>query len=201
MARTRARVVTVALAGVGGVVAAHTIGFVLAIPNARARAHELAATGHDYWSVAVAVAVIASSAALVAAFGSGRRATPRAGTRAGASGPGRFGQWAALSAWQIVMFSAMEVTERLEVREPLHALLDERAFRIGLALQLVVAAIAIAVLAVAEYAGGLVVRVRRSPRAVVVASTHRLSAACAVLHERIIRSERAARAPPVGATL
>jgi hypothetical protein len=198
MARTRARVLTVALAGVGGVVAAHTIGFVLAIPDARARARELAATGHDYWSIAVAVAVIASSAALVAAFGRGRRTIAR---RVGASGRGRLAQWAALSAWQIVAFSAMEVTERLEVGESLRALLDERAFRFGLALQLVVAAIAIALLAIAECAGTLVVRVGRSPRAVVIAPTRRFTASHARLHERIIRGDRAARAPPVAASL
>ncbi len=177
-------------------VAAHTIGFVIAIPNARQRARELAATGHSYWSIAVAVAVIASTAALVAAFGRGRHSGPvRISARR------RLGQWTALSAWQVVAFAAMEVSERLEVGEPLHALLDERAFRVGVTLQLVVAAIAIALLALAECAGSLVVRVGRAGHRVVTAPALRVRIAAACARGRVASLDRAARAPPAAATL
>jgi hypothetical protein len=121
---------------VGGVVLAHWLAYVLAIPGAHARAQVLAASGHSYWVMAIKFAVVLGLAALGALF---LRHLDRS-SRTWESGQEAFSRIAArLSLLQVMAFIAMEVTERLVVGAPVAHLFHHRLFLMGLALQLIVA--------------------------------------------------------------
>jgi hypothetical protein len=127
------------LAGVavGGVVLAHWLAYVLAVPSAHERAEVLAASGHSYWVMAIKLAVVL----VLAAFGT--LFLQHAGRPAREQELGReaFSPIAVrLSLLQVVAFAAMEVTERLVVGAPVAHLFHHRIFLMGLALQLIVAA-------------------------------------------------------------
>jgi hypothetical protein len=121
---------------VGGVVLAHWLAYVLAIPGAHARAQVLAASGHSYWVMAIKFAVVLGLAVLGALF---LRHLDRP-QRTWESGQDAFSEIAArLSLLQVTAFIAMEVTERLVVGVPVAHLFHHRLFLMGLALQLIVA--------------------------------------------------------------
>jgi hypothetical protein len=121
---------------VGGVVVAHWLAYVLAIPGAHARAQVLAASGHSYWVVAIKLAVVLGLAALGALFLRHLDRSPRTWE----SGQEAFSAIAArLSLLQVTAFIAMEVTERLVVGAPVAHLFHHRLFLMGLAVQLIVA--------------------------------------------------------------
>lgn len=121
---------------VGGVVLAHWLAYVLAIPGAHARAQVLAASGHSYWVMAIKFAVVLGLAALGALFLRHLDRRPRSWE----SGQEAFSGIAArLSLLQVMAFIAMEVTERLVVGAPVAHLFHHRLFLMGLALQLIVA--------------------------------------------------------------
>jgi len=121
---------------VGGVVLAHWLAYVLAIPGAHARAQVLAASGHSYWVVAIKFAVVLGLAAFGALFLRHLDRPPRTWE----SGQEAFSAIAArLSLLQVMAFIAMEVTERLVVGAPVAHLFHHRLFLMGLALQLIVA--------------------------------------------------------------
>jgi hypothetical protein len=121
---------------VGGVVLAHWLAYVLAIPGAHARAKVLAASGHSYWVMAIKFAVVLGLAALGALFLRHLDRPPRTWE----SGQEAFSAIAArLSLLQVMAFIAMEVTERLVVGAPVAHLFHHRLFLMGLALQLIVA--------------------------------------------------------------
>jgi hypothetical protein len=128
-----------ALAGtaVGGVVLAHWLAYVLAIPAAHVRAEVLAASGHSYWVLGVKLAVVLGLAAFGTAF---LRHVGRVAP-GGESGRDAFSPIATrLIFLQVIAFTAMEVTERLVVGAPLAHLFHHRIFLMGLALQLIVGA-------------------------------------------------------------
>ena len=121
---------------VGGVVLAHWLAYVLAIPGAHARSQVLAASGHSYWVTAIKFAVVLGLAALGALFLRHLDRSPRTWE----SGQEAFSRIATrLSLLQVMAFIAMEVTERLVVGAPVAHLFHHRLFLIGLALQLIVA--------------------------------------------------------------
>jgi hypothetical protein len=121
---------------VGGVVVAHWLAYVVAIPGAHARAQVLAASGHSYWVMAIKFAVVLGLAALGALFLRHLDRSPRTWE----SGQEAFLRIAArLSLLQVMAFIAMEVTERLVVGAPVAHLFHHRLFLMGLALQLIVA--------------------------------------------------------------
>jgi len=121
---------------VGGVVLAHWLAYVLAIPGAHARAQVLAASGHSYWVMAIKFAVVLGLAAFGALFLRHLDRPPRTWE----SGQEAFSAIAArLSLLQVMAFIAMEVTERLVVGAPVAHLFHHRLFLMGLALQLIVA--------------------------------------------------------------
>jgi hypothetical protein len=121
---------------VGGVVLAHWLTYVLAIPATHARAEVLAASGHSYWVMAIKLAVVLGLAALGALFLRHLGRPPRTWE----SGQETFSAIAArLSLLQVMAFTAMEVTERLVVGAPVAHLFHHRLFLMGLALQLIVA--------------------------------------------------------------
>jgi hypothetical protein len=121
---------------VGGVVLAHWLAYVLAIPGAHARAQVLAASGHSYWVMAIKFAVVLGLAALGSLFLRHLDRSPRTWE----SGQEAFSAIAArLSLLQVTAFIAMEVTERLVVGVPVAHLFHHRLFLMGLAVQLIVA--------------------------------------------------------------
>jgi hypothetical protein len=138
MPRHRTTVGGFSLVGVavGGVVLAHWLAYVVAIPGAHARAQVLAASGHSYWVMAIKFAVVLGLAALGALFLRHLDRSPRTWE----SGQEAFSRIAArLSLLQVMAFIAMEVTERLVVGAPVAHLFHHRLFLMGLALQLIVA--------------------------------------------------------------
>lgn len=121
---------------VGGVVLAHWLAYVLAIPAAHARAEVLAGSGHSYWVMAIKLAVVLGLAALGGLFLRQLGRPPRTWE----SQQEAFSATAArLSLMQVVAFTAMEMTERLVVGAPVAHLFHHRLFLMGLALQLIVA--------------------------------------------------------------
>jgi len=128
----------VAGTAVGGVVLAHWLAYVLAVPTAHVRAEVLAASGHSYWVLAIKLAVVLGLAAFGTVFL--RHLGGRAGGRE--SEEGSFSSIAArLSLLQVLAFTAMEVMERLVVGAPVAHLFHHRIFLMGLALQLIVASV------------------------------------------------------------
>jgi hypothetical protein len=123
-------------AAVGGVVLAHWLAYVLAIPAAHVRAEVLAASGHSYWVLAIKLAVVLGLA------GFGTLFLQHVGGRSRGTEPEEepFSLIAAhLSLLQVAAFTAMEVTERLMVDAPVAHMFHHRIFLMGLALQLIVA--------------------------------------------------------------
>lgn len=119
-----------------GVVLAHWLAYVLAIPAAHARAQVLTASGHSYWVMAIKLAVVLGLAALGGLFLRHLGRPPLTWE----SRQEAFSAIAArLSLLQVVAFTAMEVTERLVVGAPVAHLFHHRLFLMGLALQLIVA--------------------------------------------------------------
>jgi len=121
---------------VGGVVLAHWLAYVLAIPAGHVRAEVLAASGHSYWVLAIKLAVVLGLAAFGTLF------LQHVGGRSRGTEPEEepFSLIAArLSLLQVAAFTAMEVTERLMVGAPVAHMFHHRIFLMGLALQLIVA--------------------------------------------------------------
>ncbi|HVL28065.1 MAG TPA: hypothetical protein VM390_07945, partial [Acidimicrobiales bacterium] len=142
------RAVVPVLAAAAGVVVAHAGGYVAAFPAGARRDPHLEATGHGYWPVAVAVAVVAAGVALVLA------ATAGAARGASARPPNPHRRVARrLAGWQVGAFVLLEVGERAVAGVPATELLASRAFWLGLALQLPVAVLAARLLLGAERAG------------------------------------------------
>jgi hypothetical protein len=157
------------LAGValGGVVAGHTVAYIAAIPSSGSRHAVLAETGHGYWPAAVVAALAASLCA--AGSVALRHARAAAGGRAlGADVSG----WLAprLAAIQILLYVAVEATERVVAGVPLADLLHQGLLLRGLLAQLLVAVLATALLSwlarAAELVGRLLGRPPRPTRAV-----------------------------------
>lgn len=124
------------MSGVSGVVIAHVVAYVVAIPDGGQRARYLDATGHGYWPVATGLAIAAGVAAIA---GSGLRGRARA--LAGMDpcrGVGVRGLLA-ITAWQGGLFTVMEVAERIGAGSPTSALIRSPAFLVGLGIQALVA--------------------------------------------------------------
>lgn len=143
-------------AGIGGVVVAHVVTYVLAISDSRERVLVLHATGHGYLSIAgwvalgagaLAVAVVAArSAAESSGGGPGARVVPRLG---------------ALALWQASLFLAAEVCERLAAGAPLGAMVRSHEVLIALGVQLLVAGAVVLVLGGTALVGARLAAARR----------------------------------------
>ena len=128
--------------GVTGVVAAHSAAYAIAIPNGAQRAQHLQATGHGYWPVAIGLACVGG---VTAAVGAGVRGRAVARARATAPTDRRFAT-AGLVTWQLALFSAIEVAERIGSGSPAGALVRDPAFLLGLGIQVLVALLIVVVL-------------------------------------------------------
>jgi hypothetical protein len=140
---------------VAGAVVGHMLAYVLAVPSPTVRVALLGATGHAYWTAAIAAAVVLGLASLAATLG--RRF--RAGLLASHPQPAdRLGRVATqLAGFQLAIYLVQETLERLEAGIPPHALLDGRLLLTGVVVQCAIALLLAVVLAaagrVAEAAG------------------------------------------------
>ena len=140
---------------VTGVVAAHAADYALAIPDPARRSHELAATGHGYWPVALAAAFLAAAAAVAFAA--------RKGLRVARSAPVLPAAWR-LAGGQVLLFIVVETVERLGVGVDPRPFLHSPQFALGIALQIAVALVAVLVLRGVEGGARSVAAVRRWAR-------------------------------------
>jgi hypothetical protein len=148
---------------VAGAVVGHMVAYILAVPSPTARVVLLGATGHAYWTAAIAAASVLGLASLAATVG--RRF--RAGLLARHPQPDeRLGRLAGqLAGFQVAIYLLQETLERLEVGIPVHGLLDGRLLAIGVVVQAAVAvALAVALVAAGRVAEAAGRALRRPPR-------------------------------------
>jgi hypothetical protein len=119
----------------GGLVLAHWLAYVLAVPDPHSREALLGLTGHQYWPFAVRVAgVLAVSAAVAVSFRAWN-ATHGSGTP-----DESFGSLASrLAVLQVFGFVVLEVVERAAAGGDVGSLFASRVFFVGLAVQVVCA--------------------------------------------------------------
>jgi hypothetical protein len=179
---------------VAGAVVGHMVAYVLAVPSPTVRVALLGATGHAYWTQAIAAASVLGLASLAATL----RRRFRAGRLSEPPQPGeRLGRVVAqLAGFQVAIYLVQEALERLEAGIPAPALLDGRLLGIGVVVQAAIA-LALAVLLtlagrVAEAAGrALRPRPRRAePAGLAVADL------VAAWPSRLLAAGRGSRAPP-----
>jgi hypothetical protein len=133
-------------AAVAGAAVAHTLIYLMTVPDTRARAAVLAATGHGYWSVAVAAAIVLGLVAAGATVA--RHFRHGAGTAAPAV-PDRIDRLGLrLALLQSAIFVVQEGVERLAAGAPVGALaVTPNLLLTGIAVQVLVALGVAAVLA------------------------------------------------------
>jgi hypothetical protein len=114
---------------VAGAVLGHMVAYVLAVPEPTARVALLGATGHAYWTAAIAAAVVLGLASVATTL-LGRF---RAWLVAARSQPGESVARTArhLAGLQVAIYLLQEVLERLEAGVPGHALLGGRVLLVG----------------------------------------------------------------------
>jgi hypothetical protein len=179
---------------VAGAVVGHMVAYVLAVPSPTVRVALLGATGHAYWTAAIAAASVLGLASLAATL----RRRFRAGLLASRPQPSdRLGRVAGqLAGFQLAIYLVQETLERLEAGIPAHALLDGRLLVTGVVVQTAIA-LALAVLLVAAgrvaEAAGRALRPR--PRRVEPAGRPVVDLVAA-WPSRLLAAGRGSRAPP-----
>jgi hypothetical protein len=134
-------------AAVAGAAVAHALLYLVKVPDTRARDAVLAATGHAYWSVAVAAAIVLGlGAACSIAARRFRHGLDRAGGRAA---PDRVDRLALrLALYQSAIFVVQEGVERLAAGDaPVDLVATASLLLTGIAVQVLVALAVAAALA------------------------------------------------------
>jgi hypothetical protein len=147
---------------VAGAVVGHMVAYVLAVPEPTVRVALLGATGHAYWTEAIAAALVLGLASLATTL----RRQFRAGLLAGRPQPGeRVGRLAGqLAGFQVAIYLVQEALERLEAGIPAHALLDGRLLTIGVVVQTAIAVgLAVLLTAAGRVAEAVGRALRRAP--------------------------------------
>ena len=146
---------------VAGAVIGHMVAYLLAVPSPTVRVALLGATGHAYWTAAIAAASVLGLASLATTL----RRRFRAGRLAGRPEPGeRLGIVAGqLAGFQIAIYLVQETLERLEAGIPAHALLDGRLLVTGVIIQMAIALALAVLLTLAGRAAEAVGRALRGP--------------------------------------
>ena len=165
-----ARRLPLAGAAVAGAVVGHGFAYALAVPQPARRLALLAGTGHQYWSAAIAAAIVLGLGSLGATLARSFRAGLATGGRPAAEPPGRLAGRLALL--QVTIYLVQELIERAAAGVPLGGPVNGRLLLTGIAVQFVVAAALAVGLAwagrAAEVAGRALRRRRRhgsEPRA------------------------------------
>lgn len=125
-----------------GVVAGHTLAYIVAEPDGHHRASLLHETGHAYWHTAVVAGLVAAAVSIVGHSLEHFRAERRHGsaaesiTRAGVR----------LGAFQLIVYGLMEAVERAAAHESVASMFGHHLFAIGVAFQIVVATLLVQIL-------------------------------------------------------
>jgi hypothetical protein len=179
---------------VAGAVVGHMVAYVLAVPSPTVRVALLGATGHAYWTAAIAAASVLGLASLATTLG--RRV--RAGLLASRPQPDeRLGRVAAqLAGFQVAIYLVQETLERLEAGIPAHALLDRRLLVTGVIVQLAIAVVLAVLLTVVGRVAEAVGRaLRPRPRRVEPTGLPVVDLVVA-WPSRLLAAGRGSRAPP-----
>jgi hypothetical protein len=179
---------------VAGAVVGHMVAYVLAVPSPTVRVALLGATGHAYWTAAIAAASVLGLASLAATL----RRRFRAGLLASHPLPAdRLGRVAGqLAGFQLAIYLVQETLERLEVGIPAHALLDGRLLVTGVVVQTAIAlvlAVLLTVVGRAAEAAGRALRPR--PRRAEPTGLPMVDLVVA-WPSRLLAAGRGSRAPP-----
>jgi hypothetical protein len=179
---------------VAGAVVGHMVAYVLAVPSPTVRVALLGATGHAYWTAAIAAASVLGLVSLATTL----RRRFRAGLLASRPQPGeRLGRVATqLAGFQIAIYLVQEALERLEAGIAPHALLDGRLLVTGVVVQTAIALALAVLLTVAGRAAEAVGRALRPlPRRVEPAGLPVVDLVVA-WPSRLLVAGRGSRAPP-----
>jgi hypothetical protein len=179
---------------VAGAVVGHMAAYVLAVPSPTVRVALLGATGHAYWTAAIAAASVLGLASLAATLG--RRF--RAGLLAGHPQPTeRLGHVAAqLAGFQLAIYLVQETLERLEAGVAPSALLDGRLLVVGVVVQSAIALVLAVLLTAAGRVAEAVGRALRRPDRHPTRTTRPLADLVAAWPSRLLAAGRGSRAPP-----
>ena len=160
-----ARRLPLAGAAVAGAVAGHGLAYALAVPQPGPRLALLAGSGHQYWSAAIAAAIVLGLGSLGATLARSFRAGLRPEGRPAGEPPGRLA--ARLALLQVTIYLVQELIERLAAGVPLWGPVDGRLLLVGVAVQLLVAtglALALAWAGRVAEVAGRALRRRRAAR-------------------------------------
>jgi hypothetical protein len=135
-------------AAAAGAAIAHTLLYLVAVPDTKARATVLADSGHGYWSWALAAALVLGAVSAVATVGGHFRRGLRRDAAAPAGGDPLGRLAARLAALQIGIYLVQELLERLMAGLPLDSVAHEQLLLLGLPVQALVAVAVATVLAV-----------------------------------------------------
>jgi hypothetical protein len=183
-------------AAVAGAAVAHTLLYLVKVPDTRARDAVLAATGHAYWSVAVAAAIVLGLAAAGSiAARHFRHSLQRAGGRAT---PDRVDRLALrLALYQSAIFVVQEGVERLAAGGATSDLVaTSNLLLTGIAVQVLVALAVAAVLTGLGRAAEAVGRALRGATPPVSGAAPARWPARRVRRSRVLGGPAAIRAPP-----
>jgi hypothetical protein len=183
-------------AAVAGAAVAHTLLYLVKVPDTRARAAVMAATGHAYWSVAVAAAIVLG---LVAVSSIVARHFLHGLHRAGAApSPERVDRLALrLALYQSAIFVLQEGVERLAAGGSSGDLaVTTNLLLTGIAVQVLVALGVAAILAGLGRAAEAVGRALRVPPSTSPAVAPSRWPARPVRRSRLLGGSAAIRAPP-----
>jgi hypothetical protein len=170
------------------------LAYLLVVPEPSARVALLGATGHAYWTAAIAAASVLGLASLASTLG----CRFRAGLARGKSQPDQSIRRVAaqLATFQIAIYVVQEVLERLEVGIAPSALLDGRLLVTGVIVQTAIALLLAVLLAVAGRAAEAVGRALRRSRFRPPAVDGRVVALVAGWPSRLLAAGLGSRAPP-----
>jgi len=148
---------------VAGAVVGHMVAYVLAVPQPTVRVALLGATGHAYWTAAIAAATVLGLASLATILGRRFRAGLVSAPPPPDEHPGRLaGQ---LAGFQVAIYLVQEAVERLEGGISVHALPVSRLLVIGVIVQTAIAlALAVMLVAAGRVAEAAGRALRRPPR-------------------------------------
>jgi hypothetical protein len=179
---------------VAGAVVGHMVAYVLAVPSPTVRVALLGATGHAYWTAAIAAASVLGLASLATTMA--RRF--RAGLLASHPQPTeRLSRLAAqLAGFQVAIYLVQEALERLEAGIPPSALLDGRLLVTGVVVQTAIALVLAVLLTLAGRAAEAVGRALRRPDRHPGRTAPPLLDQVAAWPSRLLAAGLGSRAPP-----
>ena len=179
---------------VAGAVVGHMVAYVLAVPSPTVRVALLGATGHVYWTAAIAAASVLGLASLATTL----RRRFRAGLLASHPQPGeRLSRVAAqLAGFQVAIYLVQEALERLEAGIPPSALLDGRLLGTGVVVQTAIALVLAVLLTLAGRAAEAVGRALRRPDRHPERTAPPLLDLMAAWPSRLLAAGLGSRAPP-----